>query len=258
MQNQMYPTLSQKLYGRLGVSLLISGITLFCLLWLYVLLEESMYPFSFLHNSDEMSIDVINQYHQLVLIGSGFVSLCIGVSVFIIANRYEKMFLGVADFVLWILASLILLYGCILWFSVSRFVFPERMQVITSTENYKVIFMQSFNYDPFISSKLEIVVVKPLRSYARVILKEDADPGDGTSVICTTLAIKRIDNRIYFLCDNEKITENTSYIDLDTSMLYPGWDCLRQQIPLNMLPFDKPVKNICEIGIIFKSDLISS
>jgi hypothetical protein len=98
-----------------------------------------------------------------------------------------------------------------------------------------------YDYDPYESSTLWLIVIRADGLYYSEVLDQRAHQG----AVCTTLSIQRVDQRVYFRCNDESISPLTPYVDSRKQTLYLGWGKATEERPLDKLPFYQPYRVQC-------------
>ena len=85
-------------------------------------------------------------------------------------------------------------------------------QVSVSIPNYRIDYAQQWGLD-FYETYFEVTRQDGLKAYLEI---------DGDDNKCWDIKTQQAGTKIYFLCDEETITEQTSYVDTEQELLYIG------------------------------------
>jgi hypothetical protein len=86
-------------------------------------------------------------------------------------------------------------------------------RISVSVPDYRVEYAQQWGMD-FYETYYEVTRQDGRKAFLEI---------DGDDSKCWTLTTREIETRVYFLCDENTITEQTSYFDKEQLLLYAGW-----------------------------------
>jgi hypothetical protein len=224
------------------LSVLVSSGLFFWRLWVAA---PNVYPRMQFSTTERLNADMLNWYHTTSLFG-----------IWIIASLSGLLFWKYASFPLlrlrppisWavlVLGVLGLGFSILLCVATAIFAAPDSLGVYTSVDTYEVSLAQTYDYDPYESSTLELIVIRADGTYYSEVLDQRANRGSDETAICTTLSIQRVDHRVYFRCNNESISLRTPYVDSRKQTLYLGWGKATEERRLDKLPFYQPYRVQC-------------
>ncbi len=111
------------------------------------------------------------------------------------------------------------------------FLLPSHAPLVASVPNYQIEYDQRWGR-VFYETYYEVTRADGLKAFLEI---------DGGARKCWTLTKQQVGAKVYFLCNETAITENTPYVDMRESLLYTGWTrCTRQ---LDQLVFGKYTGN---------------
>ena len=220
------------------LSVLVSSGLFFLRLWVAA---PNVYPRMQFSSTERLNADMLNWYHAASLFG-----------IWIIAGLSGLLFWKYAAFPLlrlrppisWavlVLGVLGLGFSFVLCVITAIVAAPDSLGVYTSVGTYEVSLAQTYDYDPYETSTLWLIVIRADGVYYSEVLDQRAHQG----AICTTVSIQRVDQRVYFRCNDERISPLTPYVDSRKQTLYLGWGKAEEERPLDKLPFYQPYRIQC-------------
>lgn len=224
---------------------LISSCIVTVFLWFLALEWYSIRAYPLLLNTlfvDERMMTVV---HYSVLFGAPFIGVICGFLIASFLSKSTTLTLPRARLLMGLLSILPFTLTAVFFLAVALFFFPNGFGVFVQNEVYKVSFFQSYSYDPFPATDLDLTIIRSDGKTLHQELDEYWEPRDGRATVCKEIRTHKQGDRVYFICDNQEITSRTTFVDLVTGIIHVGWSKCGGELHIDNL-FNSRKYTLCE------------
>jgi hypothetical protein len=188
-----------------------------------ILFDGSTYPRTFIQSTSFLDYASYERFHVLSVVFPWIGAVVLGFGLWIFAPYVSILRSTITRWLISLLSIVVFAMSVCFSSFVLFFAPPSGFQVTANIDQYEVGLTQIYSYDPFIDSSLSLTVIRDDGKVYIKRLQYIMEPRDKMKTICETLSIKTKGDYRYFLCDNERISRRTPYINMRERAIYFGW-----------------------------------
>lgn len=209
-------------YPGCGLFLILSCIIM-TLLWFSGLAWYKVDAYPVLINRYYVSEYMRNVVHYSVLFGAPVIGFFLGFLTAASLSRFTLFSSARSRLVLRFLSILPLAIATLLFLIIAVFFSPDRIGVLVRNHNYQVSFVQSYRYDPYSETNLDLIITRWDGRRLSQQLDVKIDWRDTDLTICREIFTEIQGSRVYFRCNSQPITKDTTFVDLEKETIFVGW-----------------------------------